>query len=234
MQTTGPNPRPRHGAPCENRTFWSQLAKEQQCLINRVAHKRRYDPGSVLMRVGEPGSWIGILTRGRVRVTGHGADQLRVIAHRHSGDLIGELAAVGVSKRSATITAITSVGVLAIADEQFTRVTDRHPQILRVMLAVLADRMVEADRHRIELDTEAGVKVSRAVIAAANRTGLQTEEGLVVDIVSQGDFGSIIGSSRKTVSRVLRGLRRAEVLSTRRGVITVHDLDRLREIAKLS
>lgn len=234
MQKTGSQSRPCQGAPRENRTFWSQLAKEQQYLVKRVADKRHYAPNSVLMRADEAGSWIGILTRGQVRVTGHGADQQRVIAHRHAGDLIGELATVGVSKRSATITAITSVGVLAITDEQLRRITDRYPQILRVMLAVLSDRMIEADRYRIELDTEASVKVSRALVEAALRTGHHTEQGLVVDIVSQDDFGSIIGSSRKTVVRVLGSLRRAGLLSTCRGAITVHDLDRLRDIAKLS
>jgi CRP-like cAMP-binding protein len=212
--------------------FWSRLTTNQQNLLKQVSDMQRYEPRAVLMKAGEPSTWIGIVAHGRVRVTGHGAERDRVIAHRHAGDLIGELAAVGSAKRSATITAITTVNALKLTRGQLDRITDHQPRILRVMLAVIAERVVESDRHRIEIDSEAKIKVARALVDSARRTGRRTGQGIVVGIASQDDFASIIGTSRKTVVRVLTELRSIGVVGTRRGAVIVHDLGRLHAIAR--
>jgi CRP/FNR family cyclic AMP-dependent transcriptional regulator len=216
------------------RDFWSRLTPEQQNLLKRVGNTRNYDSGQTLIRGADQGTWVAVLTSGRVRVIGHGADRTRVIAHRHAGDIVGELAVIGSAVRLATVSAITRVGALCLSGAQLGSLTREHPQILRALLSVVAERVAESDQHRIEIDTEPKVKVARALFGAARRDGVPIKGGLEIYIASQSDFASIIGASRATLQRVLLDLRAAGVLTTKRGVVVIRDIDRLRERARLS
>lgn len=215
-------------------TFWSALTPGQRELIDRFAKVRPYEAGTPLMRAGEAGTWLGVLRRGRVRVSAPGADREQVIAHRGPGDLIGELAVTGLPNRIATVTAITRVDVSVLTRAKVDSLISRDPQFLRVILAVVARRHAESDRYRAETETEPCVRVARALVDTAGRSGRELTRGLVINIESQGDFASIVGMSRNTVGRVFRTLRTAGVLSTDRGVVIVHDLARLRAAARLS
>jgi len=216
------------------RDFWSRLTAEQQNLLRRVGSTRNFDSGQTIIHGAEPGTWAAVLTSGRVRVVGHGADRTRVIAHRHTGDIIGELAVIGSAVRLATVSAITRVGALCLTGAQLGSLTREHPQILLALLGVVAERVAESDQHRIEIDTEPKVKVARALLGAARRDGVLVKGDWEIYIASQSDFASIIGASRATLQRVLLDLRAAGVLSTRRGVVVIRDVGRLRERARLS
>ncbi|OXM71698.1 hypothetical protein CF165_01175 [Amycolatopsis vastitatis] len=210
--------------------FLHRLPPPLRRALERVGSDQKFAAGADLMRAGHTTNWIGVITRGVVRVCGHDVASQRVIAHRRDGDLIGELAAFGLQRRSATVTAVTPVSALVLHPQQLDQLMSRFPAFLTLVLGVVAERMVESDRYRIESDTAPVVKVARALVGAAreNATGAAT-----VHIVSQEDFGSIIGTSRKTVGRVLADLRRKELISTRRGVVQLHDVPKLRELAQL-
>lgn len=68
---------------------------------------RRFERGEILMRQGEPGSYVFILAAGRVKVARVDVDGNELLlAIRGVADILGELAVLGGRMRSATVTAL--------------------------------------------------------------------------------------------------------------------------------
>src|ERR1700759_5189715 len=82
--------------------------------------ERRHEPGQVLIRQGDPGAYVLALLAGRVKVVWTSADGDDVVlAIRAAGDIIGEMAILGVADRSATAIAIDSGAAQVIPAGRF-------------------------------------------------------------------------------------------------------------------
>jgi CRP-like cAMP-binding protein len=74
-----------------------------------------YEPGEAVMREGMEGNRIYILLRGKLKVTKNGK---QIATFERSGEVFGEMALLGIKRRTATVTARTKVVCLAI-DQRF-------------------------------------------------------------------------------------------------------------------
>ena len=93
--------------------------------------------GSVLTKEGQPGLECFIVVSGRGRAT------LRdeVIGEISPGEVIGEMALLDVSPRSATVTAIDDMELLVLDPRNFSDLLDRHPSVGKRMLVSMARRL---------------------------------------------------------------------------------------------
>src|SRR5437667_10110578 len=104
----------------------------------------QYSPGSVLISQGEKGLGLFILTKGTVRITRanspDGAEE--VLGTAGAGDVIGEMALLDDMPRSATVTAVDDVTLLALPLWEFRRILRRilrsDPDVGLHLLAVLS------------------------------------------------------------------------------------------------
>lgn len=68
------------------------------------------------------------------------------------------------------------------------------------------------------------------LIRLANSFGEKTEDGILIRLqLTNQELGSFCGTSREVVNRLLSELRKQNVLSIENGLITIHDLNYLRE-----
>jgi CRP/FNR family transcriptional regulator, cyclic AMP receptor protein len=118
--------------------------------------ERTVSPGSVLLSQGEQGVGLVILTKGTVRITRKnspdGAEE--VLATAGVGDVIGEMALLDDLPRSATVTAVDEVTVLALPLWEFRRILRRilrrDPDVGLDLLAVLSRRLRKAEQRALE------------------------------------------------------------------------------------
>ena len=89
--------------------FWEALNLAQREEFKSLAQERIFAGGVTLINEGEPGSHVIVILSGRAKIYTSENGQDRVIAERGPGQLIGELAAVRVSVRSATVAALETV-----------------------------------------------------------------------------------------------------------------------------
>jgi hypothetical protein len=83
-------------------------------------------PGTVVIREGEPGDRYYLIVAGTVEVTIHG----HVVRTMTSGDSFGEIALLRDVPRTATVTCMTDVALLAIARDDFLETVTGHPRSL--------------------------------------------------------------------------------------------------------
>jgi len=123
--------------------FWDSLRPDQQRDFMSVASGRVFAAGARLMREGEPGDYVAVITSGltEVRVRHDGAG--RLLAERGPGQLIGERAALEINPRSATVVAVGTVEALVVRTADFARFLSAHPEVLRLVERQIFTRMLE-------------------------------------------------------------------------------------------
>ena len=123
--------------------FWFSLDRDQQQAFMAVASRQFFDAGERLMREGEDGDYVAVITSGLtvVRVRENGAD--RIVAERGPGQLIGERAALKVSRRSATVVAVVPVRALLVRTEDFEAFISTYPEVLDLIEKQIFARMRE-------------------------------------------------------------------------------------------
>jgi CRP-like cAMP-binding protein len=114
-----------------------------------------YAPGSVVFREGDAGDDMYIIQRGKVRVSKDFSGKPHVIAVLEKGEFFGEMAIVSRLPRSATVTAIDEVEVLAFDRDGLLKMIARNPRIGLSIIDRLCRRLQAAHRkvqHLVQRD----------------------------------------------------------------------------------
>jgi CRP-like cAMP-binding protein len=216
--TSGPTP------------FLKQLWQvDADALLERVSHKAM-SQSAVIMHEGSAGENVALLLAGRVKLVARGVGERTVVlAIRGPGELVGEMAALGGTRRSATAIADEDVELGLLSGEDFRGYLRDHPDAALVLLRTLVGRMTEATRGLVELATQDSVgRVARRLIElGANHGGART--GPYELELTQDELASWTGATRETVSRALRLMRQLGWVSTGHRTITVLDPAAVRE-----
>lgn len=93
--------------------------------------------GKVLMRHGDRGAEAFVIVSGRVSVERAGTR----IADRGPGQIVGEIALISDTPRTATVTALEPSRLIVIGRREFHDLMDEHPRIRLVVLDELARRL---------------------------------------------------------------------------------------------
>jgi CRP-like cAMP-binding protein len=212
--------------------FLRQLGPDDaDALVQRV-RKRRIARSEPLLRAGAAGEEVVLVLSGRVKLVAYGADRREVVlAIRGPGELIGEMAALGGQRRTATVVAVDDVEVGYLAADELRSFLAAHPDVALVLIRMLVRRLSEADRDRVDLATQDSVgMVAKRLLELASEHGTRVGMGTLIEFaLTQDELASWTGATRETVSRALRLMRRLGWITTDHRSITVLDPDALRE-----
>jgi CRP/FNR family transcriptional regulator, cyclic AMP receptor protein len=204
---------------------------DADALLERV-RRRRLARGSVVLSGGSAGDHLVVLLEGRVKVVATGVDGRDVVlAIRGPGELIGEMAALGAQRRTATATAVDEVEVGYLEAEQFRTYVTEHPDAAMTLIRMLVRRLSEATREVVDLATQDSVgRVAKRLLELAADHGVSDRAGVRIDLsLTQDELASWTGATRETVSRALRLMRQLGWIATDHRSIIVLDAAAMRE-----
>ncbi|MFG2089816.1 Crp/Fnr family transcriptional regulator [Spirillospora sp. NPDC048824] len=199
--------------------------------------ERRFERGRRILEEGEISTFVVLLRAGFVKVSARLDDgRQALLAIRTRGDLVGELAAIDDHPRSGTVTACSPVEATIIAQGEFLGYLSRHPQANLQFNRMLAYRLRQANRRRLDFTgCTAPVRVSRVLTELIETYGRRTPRGWVCDVpFTQHELADLSGTSVETAQITLRGLRNAGVLNTGYRKLTVLDSRALHDAAHLT
>lgn len=126
--------------------LFRDLTREELGEIGNSCRERTYTAGTPLVKQGDTGVGLYILTKGRVRITQErNPDRAEVeLGVSGPGDVLGEMALLDDLPRSATITAIDDVTALLLPVWEFRTTLRNHPDIALKLLAVVSRRLRKA------------------------------------------------------------------------------------------
>jgi len=106
-------------------------------LFKHATNQRQLEPGEVLFREGDSGDVMYAVVEGTISLTAGG----RVVEEVGESGILGEMAIIDQSPRSATATAITAARVVPVDVRQFTFLVQEHPNFAILVMTVMVERL---------------------------------------------------------------------------------------------
>ena len=200
------------------------LGDEDLEAIGNVTIPRSFDKDQVIILAEEEGDALFIISRGQVKVSIVSEDGREVILSLlGEGAVFGELALLDGKPRSANVVATQDTEIYMVRRADFLQLLYKVPQIAVGLLAELAGRLRRTDR-KIEglalLDVTS--RISETLLQLAADQGTQTDEGILLEgRPTHQQLANMSGTTRETVSRVLKRLETQGYLSVTGRVITI-------------
>ena len=130
--------------------------------IIEAGHPRSFAAGEVIIEEGTHGHEMYVILDGAVEVIkGQGGDRV-LLAERMAGELVGEMALIDTSTRTATVRATGATLTLEFTDDDWRRIWMKEPQLLLPMVQSLNARLRGADLQMIEDLTRKNEELARA------------------------------------------------------------------------
>jgi CRP/FNR family transcriptional regulator, cyclic AMP receptor protein len=191
--------------------IFSELTDAEITALARLTSRRRYDKDAVIFFENAPGDSLFVIVEGRVRVTILGDDGREIILSLLGpGDFFGELALIDNEPRSATTIAAEDAELLCLSRSDFEAAVKEHASITKGLLAVVAARLRHAN-HQISTLALLDVygRVARVLLEMAREEGKRLKDGHIsFRRPTHQEIASRIGTTRETVTRMLRDLQR--------------------------
>lgn len=181
-------------------------------LLAGAARRVRFPAGSIVFQEGDAGDFLLILAKGRVKVTLLGEDGAEIIiAFLEPPALLGEIALLDESPRSATVMSLQASEFLQIGRAPFLALIKRDPALALRMMAQLARalrRATEQVRSLAMFDVHG--RMLRAMLMLAQQRGERSRSRMTIrPRPAVKDLALLCGCTREAAGRALKVLRAA-------------------------
>lgn len=130
--------------------LFASIAPAMQKLLCFGSERLTYDPGQVMVKIGDMADAAYVIIEGSGEVTVPGARGPVVVSHVGKNDVIGEIAIFVDLPRTATVTATTKVEALRISKDLFINVVRQNPEAAIELIRVFALRLVNTTQQLIK------------------------------------------------------------------------------------
>jgi CRP-like cAMP-binding protein len=122
--------------------LFRNLSRRHLKRVASLVRRRRYGPGTSIVRAGDAGTAFFVLVDGTARVVPPKGRSRRL----GSGDFFGEMALLDDSPRSADVVADSEVLVMTISRSAFGKLLKSEPALAHELLRTLAARLRAAEK----------------------------------------------------------------------------------------
>lgn len=210
-----------------NVPLFEELEGKDLDAIAKVAISRSYRKGSIIILAEEEGDTLFIISQGQVKVSIVSEDgREAILALLGEGAVFGELSLLDGKPRSANVVATEATNLYMVRRSDFLQLVYKVPQIAVGLLAELASRLRKTDR-KIEglalLDVTS--RISETLLQLADEQGEEQKTGIMLkNRPSHQQLANMAGTTRETVSRVLKRLESQGYITTRgRSIIMLRE-----------
>ena len=215
----------------------SELPADLPTKLFANAKRVRLAAGKILFRAGASCDGCYRVEDGLLKVTmvsSSGAE--RILAFLGRGAIVGEISIIDGLPRSATVAAVRDAAVSFLSCAEFEAFADKHPEVYKSLIRVLAERLRETDTV-VAAGSFLSLKgrVARTILELSDHFGQQVAPGRIVihQKIGQNDLAAMAGIARENVTRVLNDWQRHKVLSRLSGYYCLEDKTQLEHQAKL-
>jgi CRP-like cAMP-binding protein len=177
--------------------------------IAELLIERKFPRDAVICEEGVAGDYMYLIQQGQVKVTKTSEDgREKILEIFGEGAFIGEMALLDREPRSASMKTTSACVLLALSRQDFLGLLRQNPEIAMGVIRELSRRLRETDEQVRALMFERVEQRTRRVLRrlAREQHPARTELGLTGPVTHQ-QLADLVGTSRETVTRVLKALR---------------------------
>jgi CRP-like cAMP-binding protein len=198
-------------------TVWRSIVAfpELASRLGRGAQQRRFRPGELVASAGDPATHLLLVARGRVHLICHNrSGHMLAVRTATVGNLLAEYSLLPDARHEGDLVTAESSEVWMIPRQAVVDAVRQDPQLAVDLLVSFADGMVRMELHIIDLGRPTvRQRMAGAIMHLATR-GYSTASRVWLP-APWATFATWLGTTPETISRELRALTRA-------GIISVH------------
>ena len=192
---------------------------------------RKYEKNDIILMEDEFGDTLFIINKGSIKITRVSEDGREVIlAILGDGEFFGEMSLLDGQTRSANAIAQTGCHVLILKRHDFLKVLEKFPKIAVSLLSELAIRIRKSDQQIESFAlSDAEQRIGITILRLAEELGT-IHKGVVriSKLPYQQDIANMAGTSRETVSRMLKLLEDKSLISRKAHTLSILDYTQFR------
>ena len=191
----------------KNVNIFSHLSDEKINEIKKYFTLREYPKGSMIILEEEYGDVVFLVKKGTVKITRVNDEGKEVILSlMGENDMVGEMSVIDGESRSANVLAQENCELYAIRSEDFLRLLKENFEISFSLMGELANRIRKSDQHIEALSlSDAEHRIGVSILNLAEELGVIVKGKVTIDnLPFQQDIANMSGTSRETVSRILK------------------------------
>jgi CRP/FNR family cyclic AMP-dependent transcriptional regulator len=177
-----------------------------EALASRLI-ERRYPKSATIVEEGLPGDYMYVIRQGRVKVTKASEDgREKIMDFLEAGNFFGEMSLLDQLPRSASVETLEPSRLLALSRNDFLEVLRRSPDLALAVIQVLILRLREADEQASSMSFQRVKERTQSLFRRMARDELGEDQRLTPALTHQ-QIADMIGTSRETVTRVIKLLK---------------------------
>ncbi|PIQ96061.1 MAG: cyclic nucleotide-binding protein [Nitrospinae bacterium CG11_big_fil_rev_8_21_14_0_20_56_8] len=206
--------------------LFASLSDPDLQTLAEIVVPKSYRKNQVLIRQGEPGNILFLLTSGSVKISLLGSSGREIILKfLYAHDIFGEMSLLDGKYRSATVTTLEPSRALIIYRDDFVRLIRKNPDFAMNMLADLNRRLRQATDQIASLTFfDAYGRVAQVLLNLSEKQGRR--EGAWIRLTlncSRQEMAALAGLSRETFTRVLHEFQARGYLNVKGKTIMIAD-----------
>ena len=177
---------------------------------------RKYPKGSMIILEEEYGDIVFLVKKGTIKITRVNDEGKEVILSLMGVyDIVGELSIIDGEARSANVLAQEVCELYAITREDFLEILKNNFEVSLALMGELATRIRKSDQHIEALSlSDAEHRIGVSILNLAEEMGIIRQGRVTIEhLPFQQDIANMSGTSRETVSRILKLFEDKNMLS---------------------
>jgi CRP/FNR family transcriptional regulator, cyclic AMP receptor protein len=198
-----------------------------QQIAAHAMQTRHYCGQRVIYREGDAGNAVYAVLAGHLKAECWGTNgKAMLVQVLGYGDIFGELSLLDGHARGATVTSINHATLAILSRQGFNELLATSPAVAQHLLEMMSVRLRKlAKRCEAQSSAELSSRLAEAILDLTRQHG-RAECGGPKQIpfpLSQHELGNLVGASRESVNKVLRGWSQLGVLTHKDGVLRILD-----------
>jgi CRP-like cAMP-binding protein len=188
-------------------SIFDSMSDEKISALEKIVSVRDYPKGSMIILEEEFGDIVFIIKSGTVKITRVNDEGKEVIlAMLGESEIFGEMALIDGEARSANALAQENCQLIAISSEDFISILKDNFSVSLSLMGELAKRLRKSDQHIEALSlNDAEHRIGVSILNLAEEIGVIRRGKVTIEnLPFQQDIANMSGTSRETVSRILR------------------------------
>lgn len=207
--------------------FFRGLDRKLIEMIDAHAVVRKVKSGSIIFRKGDDGSHIYAVLSGVVRITtGSAGGKDTIFGLVLPGEIFGEIAVLDGGTRSADAVAVGPCELIVVNRRDFIPLLSEFPTLGMRFIEVLCGRLRRSSEHVEDIVfLDLPQRLAKVIRYLHDRAGSETAQKTIR--ITQRELSQMIGASRESTNKQLRGWEQANILKMSRGTLALRKPDAL-------
>tara|TARA_Y100001934_G_C11983951_1_gene599965 strand:- start:13 stop:690 length:678 start_codon:yes stop_codon:yes gene_type:complete len=188
-------------------SIFTDLNQETLEKVKSITTERKYPKGSMIILEEEYGDKLFIVKEGTVKITRVNDEGKEVIlALLGSSEIFGEMAILDGESRSANVLAQENCNLIVISSEDFIEILKDNFKVSFALMSELAKKIRKSDLQIEALSlSDAEHRIGVSILSLAEDMGvIRNGKVTIQNLPFQQDIANMAGTSRETVSRVMK------------------------------